>query len=57
MAKIKKTFRFTPEAANKIESSLDQTEFVENAVLQYNNSQKTIPKPNISEIKNMRIEV
>lgn len=36
MAKVKKTFRFTKEAAEKIEASENETLFVEKAVLQFN---------------------
>ena len=35
LAKIKKTFRITPEAAVKVESADNETEFVENAIMQY----------------------
>ena len=44
MAKVKKTFRLTPEAAVKVESAENETAFVENAILQYSKKEIIIPE-------------
>lgn len=43
MAKVKKTFRLSPEAAVKVESADNETQFIEDAILQYS-KEKVIPE-------------